>query len=53
MLCQLIPNRALYGLHNVGHMGPLTHANIINGSIEFFIDQQLETEAEPGFAVAA
>ena len=43
----------LYGLHNVGHMGPITHSDLINGAIETFIEQHSRFDFDAGFSIAA
>jgi len=53
ILGQLMPEISLQKLSGIGHMGPLTHGDIVNQQIESFVQSQSALFDKPGFSEAA
>jgi pimeloyl-ACP methyl ester carboxylesterase len=53
LLIQKLPCVDTHQFPGLGHMGPITHSEIVNERIEGFIQRQTATEQQQGYALAA
>ena len=53
LLIQKLPRVDAYQFPGLGHMGPITHGEIVNDRIEGFIQRQTATGQQRGYALAA
>ena len=53
LLIQRLPQVDAHQFPGLGHMGPITHSEIVNDRIEGFIQRQTATDQQPGYALAA
>ena len=53
LLIQKLPCVDTHQFPGLGHMGPITHSEIVNERIEGFIQRQTPTEQQQGYALAA
>jgi pimeloyl-ACP methyl ester carboxylesterase len=53
LLIKKLPCVDTHQFPGLGHMGPITHSEIVNERIEGFIQRQTPTEQQQGYALAA
>ena len=53
LLIQKLPQVDAYQFPGLGHMGPITHGEIVNDRIEEFIQRQTTAGQQRGYALAA
>jgi pimeloyl-ACP methyl ester carboxylesterase len=53
LLIQRLPRVDAHQFPGLGHMGPITHSEIVNDRIEGFIQRQTEAGQQQGYALAA
>jgi pimeloyl-ACP methyl ester carboxylesterase len=53
LLIQKLPRVDAHQFPGLGHMGPITHSEIVNDRIEGFIQRQTATEQQKGYPLAA
>ncbi|MFT5133705.1 MAG: pimeloyl-ACP methyl ester carboxylesterase, partial [Gammaproteobacteria bacterium] len=53
LLIQKLPCVDVHQFPGLGHMGPITHSEIVNDRIEGFIQRQTATGQQKGYPLAA
>src|SRR5262249_51569486 len=51
LLIQTLPNVQVVEFDGIGHMGPVTHPDVVNDAISRFLEQSIDSEARPSPAL--